>query len=242
VPSATGLQSATILWDSVDDPDAFPFSIPALHQLRTLDLSAPVTFLTGENGSGKSTLVEAIAIVAGLNPEGGSRNLTYSQRPTESSLDEHLRLSWRSRPRWAYFMRAETFFNTATAYEGVGTPGGHERSHGEQFIETAMTMFKPGGFHLLDEPEAALSLPGQLRLLRCLYDTVSAGGQFLIATHSPVLLAYPGARIYALGPDGIEPTSYEDCEPYQLTRSFLEEPDLFLRHLLADDDLIEPDP
>jgi predicted ATPase len=233
--SDDGLVRLEMLWDSVPDRTRFPFSVPAISSLQGLDVSAPVTFFVGENGSGKSTLVEAIAIAAGLNPEGGTRNLTFSTRSTESSLHEHLRLVWASRQRWAFFLRAETFFATATAYEGALETGYHERSHGEQFIAAAMAKFSPDGFHLLDEPEAALSPVGQLKLLRRIHDVVEEKGQFVIATHSPILLAYPGARIYAFG-ETIEPVDYTDSEPYVLTRSFLEAPERFLHHLFADDD------
>jgi predicted ATPase len=231
-----GLVSAEVLWDAVQDRDEFPFSIPALRALHKLDLSSSVTFLVGENGSGKSTLLEAIAVVAGLNAEGGARNLRFSNRATESRLHEHLRLSWRTRQRWAFFLRAETFFDTATAYEQVGVGGFHERSHGEQFIEAALEKFQPGGLHLLDEPEAALSILGQLKMMRRIHDVVAEGGQFVIATHSPILLAFPDARIYEFAPDGLSGVGYQDTEPYQLTKSFLEAPERFLRHLFADDE------
>lgn len=230
-----GLIRVEVLWDTVDSVEHYPFSIPALRALDELDVNHPVTFFVGENGSGKSTLLEAIAVAAGLNPEGGTRNLRFSNRPTESVLHEHLKLVWRERQRWAFFLRAETFFDTATAYEGVGTDGFHTRSHGEQFIEAAMEKFQPGGFHLLDEPEAALSGLGQLKLLRRIYDVVREGGQFVIATHSPILLAYPDARIYEFAAR-VRPVAYEDCEPYQLTKSFLDAPEQYLHHLFADDE------
>jgi len=230
-----GLIRLEVLWDSVESVDRYPFSIPALRALDDLDMNHAVTFFVGENGSGKSTLLEAIAAVAGLNPEGGTRNLRFTNRPTESVLHEHLKLVWRTRQRWAFFLRAETFFDTATAYEGVGEDGFHARSHGEQFIDAAMEKFQPNGFHLLDEPEAALSGLGQLKLMRRIYDVVAAGGQFVIATHSPILLAYPGARIYEFD-DRVRRVEYEDTEPYQLMKSFLDAPEQYLVHLFADDD------
>jgi len=232
-----GLIAAEIDWASVDDDRCFPFTVPAIGTLRRLDLTAPVTFFVGENGSGKSTLLEAIAMCAGLNPEGGSRHLRFSNQATESALHDHLKLVWRTRQRWAFFLRAETYFDTATAYEVVDEmPGSmHSRSHGEQFIDAAMTKFSAGGFHLLDEPEAALSVIGQLKLLRRIHDVVADGGQFVVATHSPILLAFPDACIYRFG-DRIERIAYEDSEPYELTKSFLDAPDRFLRHLFSDDD------
>lgn len=227
------LREVEFAWDGVADRTAYPFSIPALQNLGVLDVDAPVTFLVGENGSGKSTLVEAVAIAAGLNAEGGSRHLVFSQRATESPLHEHLVLRWSRRPRTAFFLRAETLFNTATAYEGVGLPHLHRQSHGQQVIDMVSTLFHPGGFYVMDEPESALSVTGQLKLLVLMRELVGGGGQFLVATHSPVLLAFPGARIYRLGPDGIDPVAYEDTEQYQLTRSFLEAPERFLRQLFA---------
>lgn len=126
-----GLIEARILWDEVEDPTLFPFSVPAIRATESLDLSSPVTFFVGDNGSGKSTLLEAIVIAAGVNAEGGTRNLRFSTRPTESSLHEHLKLVWRTRQSWAFFLRAETFFDMATAYEGADEGGFHERSHGQ---------------------------------------------------------------------------------------------------------------
>ena len=238
------LLRAEVLWDSVPDRTTYPYAIPAVAALQSLDLSAPVTFLVGDNGSGKSTLLEAIAICAGCNAEGGSRDLRFSNRRTESPLHEHLRLVWERRPPWAFFLRAETFFDMATQYEFEDAPTRdfsepleklHQRSHGEQFIDAAVVKFAPGGLHLLDEPEAALSLHGQLKLLRRMHDLTERRAQFVVATHSPILLAFPGARIYTFGDDGITDTAYEDAEPVALTRSFLDAPERFLRHLFDDE-------
>lgn len=226
-----GLIEARILWDEVEDPTLFPFSVPAIRATESLDLSSPVTFFVGENGSGKSTLLEAIVIAAGVNAEGGTRNLRFSTRPTESSLHEHLKLVWRTRQSWAFFLRAETFFDMATAYEGADEGGFHERSHGQQFIEAANNKLQPGGLHLMDEPEAALSVTGQLAMLRRIHDVQAERGQFIIATHSPILLAYPGAVIYEFTDTGITRVDYDDAEPVRLTRSFLDAPDRFFSHL-----------
>jgi predicted ATPase len=238
------LRSATVALDDGDAPSGHPFDIPAIRQLArgaALDLDAGVTFLVGDNGSGKSTLAEAIAVAAGFNAEGGTRNFSFATREASvSRLHGHLRLTWSPGTRGTgYFLRAESFFNVATAVEDAGVSGYgdrslHEQSHGESFLALALHRFEDGGLFVLDEPEAALSVRGQLALLRRLHDLVGAHSQFVVATHSPILLAYPGALIYALGPDGIAPVTYEDTEPYQLTRSFLEAPDRFLRHLLAE--------
>jgi predicted ATPase len=229
-----GLIEARIVWDEVDDPTRFPFSVPAIRSMESLDLSSPVTFFVGENGSGKSTLLEAIVIAAGVNAEGGTRNLRFSTRPTESSLHEHLQLVWRTRQSWAFFLRAETFFDMATAYEGADEGGFHERSHGQQFIEAANKKLQPGGLHLMDEPEAALSVTGQLAMLRRIHDVQAERGQFIIATHSPILLAYPSAVIYKFTDTGITRVDYDDAEPVRLTRSFLDAPDRFFSHLFEE--------
>lgn len=229
-----GLIEARILWDEIEDPTLFPFSVPAIRATESLDLSSPVTFFVGENGSGKSTLLEAIVIAAGVNAEGGTRNLRFSTRPTESSLHEHLKLVWRTRQSWAFFLRAETFFDMATAYEGADEGGFHERSHGQQFIEAANNKLQPGGLHLMDEPEAALSVTGQLAMLRRIHDIQAERGQFIIATHSPILLAYPGAVIYEFTDTGITQVDYDDAEPVRLTRSFLDAPDRFFSHLFEE--------
>lgn len=214
---------------------SYPFSVPAIAALENLEIGAGVTFFVGENGSGKSTLVEAVAIRAGLNPEGGSHNLTFETRPSESELHRFLDLAWYRRPSAAFFLRAETFYNTATAYEGVDIGGFHERSHGESFLDAVQALVRPGAFVVMDEPESALSVMGQLKLMRLFYDLVGTGSQFLVATHSPILLAFPGALIYELGDRGITPISYEESDAYQLTKAFLDQPERFLRHLLNEE-------
>ena len=222
--------------------DGYPFDIPSVRQLarRSLRLHPGVTFLAGENGSGKSTIVEAIALAAGFNPQGGPRNLRFASHETESALHEHLVLTWNKRPPDGFFLRAETFFNAASALEGmdVGSAYGdrslHEQSHGESFLALVLNRFgRKGraGLYLLDEPEAAFSFQGCLRLLAGLHDLVGLGCQFVIATHSPILLAFPDATIYQLDDDGIAAVGYEATDAYQLTRAFLESPEQFFRHL-----------
>jgi predicted ATPase len=203
-----------------------------------------VTFFAGENGSGKSTLVEAIAIAAGFNAEGGSRNVTVSTRASHSDLHKHLRLvRGTRRPRTGYFLRAESFFNVATYIEALGDPGIsaayggvplHERSHGESFIALVQHRFGPKGLYILDEPEAALSLRGNLALMRRMHDLVAEGSQFIVSTHSPILLGYPDAKIYVLSGEGIAQVAYEKTEVVELTRAFLDGRDQFLRHLFED--------
>jgi predicted ATPase len=243
------VRSVVLKRDEVPDFGRYPFSIPAIRDLEKLDLHAGVTLLAGENGSGKSTLIEAIAVAAGFNAEGGSQNMTVSTRSSHSQLHKHLRLlRGTRRPRTGYFLRAESFFNVATNIEeldeGPGGPsiidsyGGvslHEQSHGESFLSLIINRFGPNGLYVLDEPEAALSLRGNLALMRRMHDLVAEGSQFVVSTHSPILLGYPQARIYVLSEDGIMESRYEDTEQYELTRSFLDDRDRFLHHLFADD-------
>jgi predicted ATPase len=244
------IRSVTLDREGVDG-GRYPFSIPALRRLETLALDEKVTFLVGENGSGKSTLIEAIAVAAGFNAEGGTRNMTVSTRASHSDLHERLRLVREPKsPRDGYFLRAESFFNVATHIEELdaGPAGGrpiiesyggvslHEQSHGESFLSLVLNRFRGRGLYILDEPEAALSLRGQLALMRRMHDLIAEESQFIVSTHSPVLLGYPNALIYALTENGIERTPYEATEQYELTRSFLDDRERFLRHLFADDD------
>ncbi len=229
--------------------DSYPFSTPAVRGLARLDLSAPVTLFAGENGSGKSTLIEALAVAVGFNAEGGSKNMTVATRPSHSALHEYLRVERGTRrERTGYFLRAESFFNVATHIEELdAAPGGapiidsyggvslHEQSHGESFLSLIMNRFGADGLYVLDEPEAALSLRGCLALIRRMHDLVAEGSQFLVASHSPIILGYPDARIYVLSNDGILETPYEETEQYELTRSFLDDRHRFMHYLLADD-------
>jgi len=228
--------------DQVTEFGKYPFSIPAIRSLKELKLDAAVTFFVGDNGSGKSTLVEAIAVAAGFNAEGGSRNFNFHTRRSESDLHKFIRLvRGVRRPRDGYFLRAESFFNVATEVERLGAQvlashGGtslHEQSHGESFLQLATSRFGDNGLYLLDEPEAALSPQRQLSLLSIIHRLASQGTQFLVATHSPILMAYPGALIYQLGVNGIKRVAYEDTEHFQITRDFLNDRDRYFRHLLG---------
>ena len=235
------LRSVTLLRERVPSFDEYPFAIPAIRGLDELRFDPGVTFLIGENGSGKSTLVEAIAILAGFNPEGGTRHFRFAARPSESRLHESLRLA-RSpqRERAGFFLRAETLFNLATEVEQralaeYGWEDMHAKSHGEAFLWLVTERFRPGGLYILDEPEAALSPQRQLALLRLIHDLVQAKSQFVIATHSPILMAYPGATVLALSPEGIVVTSYEDTEHYQVTRGFMADHRDYLRRLFGEE-------
>lgn len=239
------MRSVVLKRESIEDPAAYPFSIPAIRDLNELVLHPGVTLLAGENGSGKSTLIEAIAVAAGFNPEGGSRHVNLSTRASHSALHKHLRLvRGPRRQRTGYFLRAESFFNVATYIEELRDPaiaaryGGtplHERSHGEGFLALITHRFGPNGLYVLDEPEAALSLRGVLALMRRMHDLVAEGSQFVISTHSPILLGYPDATIYFLSDAGIAETAFDRTENVELTRSFLEDRSAFLRHLFSDE-------
>ena len=213
-----------------------------------LTLGPGVTFLVGENGSGKSTLVEGVAVAAGLNPEGGSRSFAFATRSSESALGSALRLGRApGRERTSFFLRAESYYNVATEVERLdaepgpgarllpayGGTSAHERSHGQSFLDLLVHRFRPGGLYLLDEPEAALSTQGCMAALTRIHDLVQQGSQFLVATHSPVLLAVPGARILEITDDGrIAPVSYDDALPVRSTRRFLADPAAAVRALL----------
>lgn len=237
------VRSVVLRRDEVEDFDAYPFSIPGIRALDELELDPRVTLLAGENGSGKSTLIEAIAVAAGFNAEGGSNNMMVSTRDSHSRLHEYLRLVRGTRsPRTGYFLRAESFFNVATYVETIPeaaeSHGGvplHEQSHGESFLALVLNRFGKDGLYILDEPEAALSLRGNLALMRRMHELVEDGSQFIVSTHSPILLGYPGARIYVLSEAGIAATAYEETEQYELTRSFLDDRERFLHYLFRDD-------
>ncbi|GAA1604766.1 AAA family ATPase [Actinoplanes couchii] len=225
----------------------YPFRVPAVRGLVSageLRFDTPVTLIAGGNGSGKSTLIEGIAVAAGFNPEGGSTSFNFATRPSESSLGEHLTLVRTAgrKPRTGFFLRAESYYNVATEIErldenGFDSYGGvspHHRSHGESFLDLATHRFGPGGLYLLDEPEAALSVQGCLALLVRMADLVESGSQFIIATHSPILLASPGATILEIDPAGtIDRVPFDRAEAVVMTRAFLADPNRFLTKLMA---------
>ena len=246
--AAAYLRAVRLLRDDVTAFDAYPFSIPAIRTLGELALDPKVTFLIGENGSGKSTLIEAIAVLAGFNPEGGTKNFKFATRRSESALHGFMRpVRGVRRPRDGFFLRAESYFNVATELERLDGGSGqlieayggvslHEQSHGESFLALATNRFHGHGLYILDEPEAALSPQRQLTLLAIIHDLVEArSSQFVIATHSPILMAYPGATIYRLGTDGIAQIAYEDTEHYTITRDFLNAPERFFKTLFRAD-------
>jgi predicted ATPase len=239
----------TVRFDRAKVPsfDEYPFVLPAIQHLQELQLHPSVTFLVGENGSGKSTLIEAIAIACGFNAEGGSRNFAFNTRSSHSDLHKYLRvIRGIRRPRTGYFLRAESFYNVASnideldeqlasappirdSYGGVSL---HKQSHGESFMALLTKRFSPSGLYLLDEPEAALSPSRQLAALVRIHQLVKGGAQFVIATHSPILMSYPNAEILLFDTDGLRSIRYADTDHFKTTRDFLRDHERALARLL----------
>ncbi len=242
-PYVRGLRRVDELWAS-----GFPFDVPAVAQVATLGLDAPITLLAGDNGTGKSTLIEAIAEAMGYGAEGGELErlgeLPAVPRAVMGGALEPVLAS--TKPRTGYFLRAESFFNIAHFVDGASTFAPdlslygdiplHQQSHGQSFLALAANRFGGDGFYVLDEPEAALSVSGALALLAIVVRAARAGAQFVIATHSPILLACPGAQIYELDDAGLARCAYDDLDAVRFTRGFLDAPDRFIRAALEDVD------
>lgn len=215
--------------------------LKALLEMEELPIRRPVTFLIGENGAGKSTLIEAIAVNMGFNPEGGTVNFNFSTADTHSELYRYLTVvKGVNRPQDGFFLRAESFYNAAAYIDrdprtlaGFGGVPLHGQSHGESFLALIEHRFKGHGLYLLDEPEAALS-PNRLLTLLChIRRLEEEKSQLIISTHSPILMAYPGAEILRLGADGIRSVDYRETEHYQVTKQFLDDPERMLKYLLG---------
>jgi predicted ATPase len=249
-PSAQFARSIRLVREEVPTFDEYPFSLPAVRELFELSFHPSVTFLVGENGSGKSTLLEAIAIVAGFNAEGGSRNFAFSTRASHSELHRYLRLTrGYKRPRDGYFLRAESFYNVASQIDHLdeqpafsrpikmsyGGKSLHAQSHGESFMALLTKRLSGAGLYIFDEPEAALSPSRQMAALVRIHELARKGAQFVIATHSPILMAYPHAQIFMLGGDTIRAVTYEETEHFTVTRDFLNNHERMLRSLLEDE-------
>jgi len=232
------------------DDGVYPFNLPVVRTTETLAFHPRVTFIVGENGSGKSTLVEALALAWGFNAEGGSKNFGFSTRGSHSPLHRFVRpVRQAARPTDGYFLRAESYFNVATEIErldeeGFGpkiidSHGGvslHEQSHGESFFALFEHRFRGSGLYIMDEPEAALSPSRQLSFLSRMHELVGRESQFIIATHSPIILGYPDAWIYHASAHGLERIEYEDTEHYGVTRGFLNRRETYLEVLMSEDD------
>jgi predicted ATPase len=235
------LRTVTLRREWVASFDVFPYSIPAIKHLHTLELHPRVTFFVGENGSGKSTLLEAIAVAEGFNAEGGSRHAMFQTKEThDKDLPRKLQLGRNKIPRSdSYFLRAESFYNLSSYIEEIGVSHAygdkplHQQSHGEAFLSLMAQRLTGNGLYLMDEPEAALSPQRQLAFLAALHDLVSKGGQFVIATHSPIIMAYPDATILHFTASGIAPLAYDQTEHYKVTRAFITHRELMLLELLS---------
>ena len=222
------IQGVLFEWDKIDN-DSYLKQIEAFQGIDKIEFTNPITFFVGENGSGKSTLLEAMAIAQGFNPEGGTKNYSFSTYDTHSELYNAIRVvKGYRREKWGYFFRAESFYNVATqeeqyAYGYGGYPSAkyHEKSHGESFMALAQNCLRPNGLFLFDEPEAALSPQRQLTLLMEIYRCAKEGAQFFIASHSPILLGIPNADIYCFDDGRIHQCSYEETESYQVMEMFI---------------------
>lgn len=229
--------------NTVPEENRYPFNIPAVRHLRMQDgisFSEPVTFFVGENGTGKSTLIEAIAVAMGFNPEGGSRDFRFTTRKTHSELWEHLRIIKADYPMDGFFLRAESFYNTASfldensTLKRYGDVSFHEQSHGEAFLSLMLNRFAGNGLYILDEPESALSPQRLMSLLVAMDDLVKRGSQLIIATHSPILMAYPHAEILQFSESGIQRVSYKETEHYKITKQFIDTLERMIRYLLKE--------
>jgi predicted ATPase len=244
------LREISLKRERLPELDQYPFCIPAVRKLDGLSFHPDVTFFVGENGSGKSTILEAIAMALGLGPEGGTKNLQFSTAETTSALHRHLRIVKSfARPRDHYFLRAESFFNVASEIERLdedpeggprimpsyGDRSLHRQSHGESFMALLTDKLRGSGLYLFDEPEAALSPSRQMAALAAIHRLVEDGSQFIIATHSPILLAYPRSKIVLFDGSGLSEVRYEDTEHYAITRHFLNNHRKMVDTLMSDD-------
>jgi predicted ATPase len=244
------IKTIALVKEEVPSHNEYPFSLPAVRNLTELRLHPKATFLVGENGTGKSTLLEAIAVAFGFNPEGGTKNFRFSSRDTHSNLSDYLRLSKGvSRPKDGFFFRAESFYNVAThiddldaepsfgpklkySYGGISL---HQMSHGESFFAVFLNRFGGNGLYILDEPEAALSPNRQMSMISRMHQLIGQNSQFIIATHSPIIMSYPDAYIYMVD-EGFRKVEYRETEHYQVTRTFLNDTDRMLNILMSDED------
>ncbi|BBB90711.1 MAG TPA: AAA family ATPase [Methylomusa anaerophila] len=243
------IRSMQLRRHEINDYEKYPFCLPAIHDLTELHFHPRVTFIVGENGTGKSTILEAIAVAWGFNPEGGTINFSFSSRASHSNLYEYVRLiKGVKKPRNGFFLRAESFYNLSTNIEeldaGSGGPsiissyGGrslHEQSHGEAFFATFNHRFGPQGLYILDEPEAALSPLRQMAIISRLHNLVQRNSQFIIATHSPILMAYPDAAILQFNQNGFTEVEYEQTDHFLIMKDFINNPQKMLKILMDSD-------
>jgi predicted ATPase len=226
--------------EKVESFEDYPYNLPAIKNLSTLKLHPKVTYIVGENGTGKSTILEAIAVAWGINAEGGTQNFNFATHSSHSDLhDKLLMVKGSKKPDLSFFLRAESFYNLATNIDEIGAAqsyGGkslHEQSHGESFFSVIMNRFRGNGLYILDEPEAALSPAKQLALLSRMHELIQKNAQFIIATHSPIVMAYPDALLYELKDGVFDAVKYDETEHYSVMKSFIENPKLMLDILLG---------
>ena len=233
-PMEQYIRSIELKRQKVESFNRYPFNLPAIRTLTKLEFHPCVTYIVGENGSGKSTVLEAIAVAIGFNPEGGTRNNNFSTRASHSSLSDYLIIAKGVRhPLGGFFLRAESFYNLATDIEEldkdgrgpriIDTYGGvplHEQSHGEAFFSVFMNKFRKRGIYILDEPESALSPSRQMAMISRMHQLVEEGSQFIIATHSPIIMAYPDSIIYQIK-NGFERVKYNETDNYQIMKAFV---------------------
>ena len=231
-------------YDGLGNQYKYPYNIPAIQHLakvKELRFSKPVTFFVGENGSGKSTLLEAIAVALGFNPEGGSRDHLFSTRDTHSKLSKHISIIKSISPEDGFFLRAESFYNVASYLDDTSTlkrygwVSLHEQSHGESFLSLVENRFEGNGLYLLDEPEAALSPRRLMSLLLLIDRVVKKNSQFIIATHSPIVMAYPDSEIMLFSGDGITTVAFKETEQYLITKQFVERPEQMIKYLFSEE-------
>lgn len=243
------IRSISLNKGKIDNSNQYPFNLPVLKNLEDLEFHPKVTFIVGENGSGKSTLLEAIAVAYGFNPEGGTKNFTFQTRDSHSDLHDYINIvKGIKMPKNGFFLRAETTYNLATDIDErdedpeqwgakiIDSYGGkslHQQSHGESFFSIFLNRFGPKGIYILDEPEAALSPSRQMSMITRMDELVKEDCQFIIATHSPILMAYPRATIYEIKNEKLNEVSYEETEHFQITQSFLNNKDKFLDMLMG---------
>ncbi|WP_335872883.1 AAA family ATPase [Bacillus sp. 2205SS5-2] len=239
------VRSLKLKKESITSYQKFPLNLPVISTLKEIVFHPNVTFVVGENGMGKSTLLEGIAVSLGFNPEGGSRNFNFSSFDSHSNLDQYLRVAKGAYlPKDSYFFRAESFYNVATNIEELDKEGGgpriidsyggkslHEQSHGESFFAAFMNRFQGGGLYILDEPEAALSPLRQMSLLARIHELVEEGSQLIISTHSPVIMAYPEAKILQITEVGMKEVTLEETNHYSLMQQFFQDRERLLHHL-----------
>ncbi|MBU3218312.1 AAA family ATPase (plasmid) [Clostridium estertheticum] len=235
------LRHVELCREKIQSFSKYPYCLSAIKNLSILDFHPKVTYLVGENGTGKSTILEAIAVAYGFNPEGGTRNFNFSTKDTHSDLHKNVKLvKGVKRPNDGFFLRAESFYNVATNIDEIDVSssyGGislHSQSHGEAFLSLIRNRFSGNGLYILDEPEAALSPSRQMSLLVIMNELIRKGSQFIIATHSPIIMSYPDSIVYELS-DGIKEVKYKDTEHYKITKAFLDNPEKMLNILLFEE-------